>query len=106
MDDDLLIGIANHNRSLYIIGNYDGQKIDRILVDVGSSINIVPLKTLKTITLDVKNLSNENLIIHGFNQNFQKALGAITLNLQCESLKAPTKFYAIDVETSYRALLV
>jgi hypothetical protein len=32
-------------------------------------------------------------------------MGAITLNLQCGSLKAPTKFYVIDAETSYRALL-
>jgi hypothetical protein len=90
---------------LYITGNCGGQKIGRILVDAGSSINIMPLKTLKTITLDVKNLSDEKVIIHGFNQNSQKALGAITLNLQCGSLKAPTKFYVIDAETSYRALL-
>jgi hypothetical protein len=105
MDDDLLIGIADHNRPLYIIENYGGQKIGRILVDAGSSINIMPLKTLKIITLDVKNLSDENVIIHGLNQNSQKALGAITLNLQYGSLKAPTKFYVIDAETSYRALL-
>jgi hypothetical protein len=104
-DDDLLMGTVDHNRPLYITGNCGGQKIGRILVDAGSSINIMPLKTLKTITLDVKNLSDEKVIIHGFNQNSQKALEAISLNLQCESLKAPTKFYVIDVETSYRALL-
>jgi hypothetical protein len=80
-NDDLLIGTADHNRPLYITGNYSGQKIGRILVDAGSSINIMPLKTLKTITLDVNNLSDEKVIIHGFNQNSQKALGAITLNL-------------------------
>jgi hypothetical protein len=43
-DDDLLIGTADHNRPLYIIENCGGQKISRILVDVGSSINIMPLK--------------------------------------------------------------
>jgi hypothetical protein len=58
---------------LYITGNYGGQKIGRILVDAGSLINIMPLKTLKTITLDVKNLSDEEVIIHGFNKNSQKA---------------------------------
>jgi hypothetical protein len=104
-DDDLLIDTADHNRLLYITGNYSGQKIGRILVDAGFSINIMPLKTLKTITLDMKNLSDEKVIIHGFNQNSQKALGAITLNLRCGSLKAPTKFYDINVETSYRAML-
>jgi hypothetical protein len=66
-DDDLLIGTTDHNRPLYITGNYGGQKIGRILVDVGSSINIMPLKILKTITLDVKNLSDEKVIIHDFN---------------------------------------
>jgi hypothetical protein len=104
-DDYLLIGTTDYNRPLYITGNCGGQKIGRILVDAGSSINIMPLKTLKTITLDVKNLSDEKVIIHGFNQNSQKALGAITLNLQCGSLKVPTKFYVIDADTSYRALL-
>jgi hypothetical protein len=68
-DDDLLIGTADHNCPLYITRNYSGQKIGRILVDAGSSVNIIPLKTMKTITLDVKNLSDEKVIIHGFNQN-------------------------------------
>jgi hypothetical protein len=68
-DDDLLIGTAYHNRPLYITENCGGQKIGRILVDAGSSINIIPLKTLKTIMLDVKNLSDEKVIIHDFNQN-------------------------------------
>jgi hypothetical protein len=104
-DDDLLIGTTDHNRPLYITKNYGGYKIGRILVNVRSSINIMSLKTLKTITLDEKHLSDEKVIIHGFNQNSQKALGALTLNLQCGSLKAPSKFYVIDVETSYRALL-
>jgi hypothetical protein len=96
-DDDLLIGTSDHKRPLYITKNCGGQKIGCILVDAGSSINIMQLKTLKTITLDVKNLSDEKVIIHGFNQNSQKARGG--------SLKAPTKFYVIDAETSYRALL-
>jgi hypothetical protein len=49
-DDDLLIGTVDHNRLLYITGNYGRQKIGRILVDARSWINIMPLKTLKTIT--------------------------------------------------------
>jgi hypothetical protein len=100
-DNDLLIGTSDYNCPLYITGNYGGQKISRILVDAGFSINIMPLKTLKTITLDIKNLSDGKVIIHGFNQNSQKAMGEITLNLQCGSLKVPTKFYVIDAETSY-----
>jgi len=43
--------------------------------------------------------------IHGFNQNSQKALGAVTLNLQCGGLKSSIKFYVIDAKTSYQTLL-
>jgi hypothetical protein len=104
-NEDLLMGTTDHNCPLYIIGDYGGQRIGRVLIDAGSSINIMPLRTLKAIALDVKNLSDEKVTIHGFNQNSQKALGAVTLNLQCGGLNSPTKFYVIDAETSYWVLL-
>jgi hypothetical protein len=80
-DEDLLIGTADHNRPMFITGECEGQKLNRILIDAGSSINIMPLKTLKTLTLDIKLLSNEKVTIHRFNQNSQRELGAVNLVL-------------------------
>jgi hypothetical protein len=65
----------------------------------------MPLKTLKTLALDIKLLSNEKVTIHGFNQNSQRALGAVNLALNFGALKTEIKFYIIDADTSYKALL-
>lgn len=38
-DDDLSVGTTEHNRPLYITGECERQKLNRILIDPGSSIN-------------------------------------------------------------------
>jgi hypothetical protein len=97
------MGTTDHNRPLYITGDCEEQKIGCILVDVGSSINIMPLKILKKIALDVK-----TYLMRRYPRVLSKLsedLGAVTLNLQHGGLESPMKFYVINAETSYRALL-
>lgn len=65
----------------------------------------MPLKPLKSLSLSVKHLSTEKVSIHGFNQNSQRALGAVTLPITIGKFKTEAKFYVIDAETSYKALL-
>lgn len=104
-NDDLLIGTAEHNRPLYVTGMCEGVKINRILIDPGSSINLMPLRTLKSLSLSVKRLSTERVSIQGFNQNSQRALGSVTLPITIGNFRTEAKFYVIDSETSYKALL-
>ncbi|WP_168415612.1 hypothetical protein [Acinetobacter indicus] len=62
-DEDLLLGHKSHNRPLFVSGYTRGIKINRILIDPGSSVNIMPLKTLKEIGLGVDDLLNSRLMI-------------------------------------------
>ena len=78
-DKDLLLGITEHNRPLYVIGFSQGISVKRILVDPGSSVNIITLQTLWMLELDVTHLSTERITIQGFNPNSQKALGSTIL---------------------------
>jgi len=45
--DKYLLGTTKHNRPLYVTGYNDGDKINLILINPGSSINIMNLKILK-----------------------------------------------------------
>lgn len=65
----------------------------------------MPIETVKSLTLNAKHFSNEKVAIHGFNQNSQRSLGAVTLSLRFGELNTQTKFYVIDSDTSYKALL-
>ena len=46
-DEDLLLGSKPHNRPLYVFGYAREQKIDCILIDEGSAVNILPKMTMR-----------------------------------------------------------
>ncbi|KAJ0978344.1 hypothetical protein J5N97_013818 [Dioscorea zingiberensis] len=104
-DEDLLLGTTEHNRPLYVTGYCDGMKINRVLIDPGSSVNLMTLNTLRTLALEICHLSPERIIIQGFNQHSQKALGSITLPIKFGKMTSDVKFHVIDADASYKALL-
>ncbi|KAL0295985.1 UNVERIFIED_CONTAM: hypothetical protein Sradi_6650600 [Sesamum radiatum] len=48
-DEDLLLGSKPHNHPLFVVGNVREQKVNRILTDGGSAVNILPLRILKEL---------------------------------------------------------
>uniref|UniRef100_A0A6N2MMH1 Retrotransposon gag domain-containing protein n=1 Tax=Salix viminalis TaxID=40686 RepID=A0A6N2MMH1_SALVM len=53
-DEDLLLGSKLHNRSLKYV---DEKIVNRILVDDGSAVNILPLKTMRELGIPMMNSS-------------------------------------------------
>ena len=47
IDDDLLLGSEPHNCPFYVSGYAREQKIDHILIDGGSAVNILPKMTMR-----------------------------------------------------------
>lgn len=50
--------------------------------------------------LDTDKLSSEKLMLRGFHEQGEKALGSITLPLQFGDLRTEAKFHIIDSDTS------
>ncbi|KAL0457875.1 UNVERIFIED_CONTAM: hypothetical protein Slati_0414700 [Sesamum latifolium] len=48
-DEDLLLGSKPHNHPLFVAGYVREQKVNRILIDGGSAVNILPLRILKEL---------------------------------------------------------
>ncbi|KAL0455087.1 UNVERIFIED_CONTAM: Transposon Tf2-12 polyprotein, partial [Sesamum latifolium] len=104
-DEDLLLGSKPHNRPLFVAGYVREQKVNRILIDGGSAVNILPLRILKELRIPVDELSKSRLMIQGFNQGGQRAVGIIWLQLTMEDMVSTTLFHVIDAKTSYNMLL-
>jgi hypothetical protein len=77
-DEDVLLGYKKHNKHLFMFGDIDDLHINRIMVDGGSAINLLPLCTLKKIGYSQRDLSLSNVVIHSFNH-------AVTSLLKCPS---------------------
>ncbi|KAL0434438.1 UNVERIFIED_CONTAM: hypothetical protein Slati_2778100 [Sesamum latifolium] len=104
-DEDLLLGSKPHNRPLFVAGYVREQKVNRILIDGGSAVNILPLRILKELGIPIDELSNSRLMIQGFNQEGQMVVGIIRMQLTMEDMVSTALFHVIDAKTSYNMLL-
>ncbi|XP_074304433.1 uncharacterized protein LOC141639153 [Silene latifolia] len=104
-DEDLLLGSKPHNGPLYVSGYIRGQKVNRILIDGGSGVNLMPKATMKELGNTVNELSSSRTVIHGFNLNGERAIGMIRVNLSMGDLSSETHFHVIKAKTSFKLLL-
>jgi len=63
--DDLLLGSKCRNRLLFVTCYIREQKVKRILVDRGSTINIMPKSTMDNLGITMEELSKSQTIIKG-----------------------------------------
>uniref|UniRef100_A0A6N2MST0 Retrotransposon gag domain-containing protein n=1 Tax=Salix viminalis TaxID=40686 RepID=A0A6N2MST0_SALVM len=101
-DEDLLLGSKLHNRPLFIKGYVDEKIVNRILVDDGSAVNILPLKTMRELGFLWMNSSQ---VIDDSSQGGQNAIGKIRLAMHIEDMESNALFHVIDAKTTYNMLL-
>ncbi|KAK4390373.1 Transposon Ty3-G Gag-Pol polyprotein [Sesamum angolense] len=104
-DSYLLLGSKPNNRHLFVAGYVREQKVNRILIDGGSAVNILPLRILKELGIPIDELSNSRLMIQDFNQGEQRAVGVIRMQLTMEDMVSSALFHVIDAKTSCNMLL-
>ncbi|KAH0651762.1 hypothetical protein KY284_031674 [Solanum tuberosum] len=104
-DDDLLFGDTFHNRPLFMVGFAHEKMVNRILVDGGSGINILPIRTMKELGISTADLTDSRLMIQGFNQGGQRSIGTVKINLTIRELQSSVWLHVIDAKTSYTILL-
>ena len=48
-DEDMQLGSTDHNRPLYVTGIIGDKRVNRILLDCGSAVNLLPLRVLRVM---------------------------------------------------------
>ena len=104
-DDDRLLGSKIHNRPLFVTGYIREQEVNRILIDGGSAVNFLPLKILKELGISLDELLPSKLMIQGFNQGGQRAIGKIRLHMLIGEIESNALFHVIDAKTTYKVLI-
>ena len=56
-DEDLLLGSKPHNRPLFLLGYTRGERVSHILIDDGSTVNIMPKGTMRYLGISMEELS-------------------------------------------------
>lgn len=98
-NNDLLLGETLHNCPLHMVGQALGKKINRILINEGSGVNILPIRTMMKHDITIDELAESHLTIQGFNQGGQRVLGSIKLEIRMDDFRSNTLMHVIDVKT-------
>ncbi len=104
-DEDNIIEGGDHNRPLYIEGNIGSAHLRRILIDPGYAVNILPVRSLTRAGFTTKDLEPTDVVICGFDNQGKPTLGAITIKIQMSTFSFKVRFFVIEANTSYSALL-
>ena len=104
-EEDKLIDDSDHNRPLYMEGNIGTSHLRRILIDPGSAVNILPLRSLTRAGFTVDDLESTDVMICGFVNQGKPMLSAITVKIQMSMFSFKVRAFVIEANTSYSALL-
>ena len=104
-DEDMLLKDNNHDRPLYHTGYIGSSRLERIQVDPGFALSIIPLRVMHFLGVPLHRLSTTTTTIFGFNSGSSRPLGKIRLWCHIGDLKSEMTCYVIDAETSYNMLL-
>ncbi|XP_059315801.1 uncharacterized protein LOC132066515 [Lycium ferocissimum] len=103
-DEDVEGIIQPHNDALVISVLINKTHVKCILIDPGSSANIIRWKVVEQLGL-LDQIVPIAHVLNGFNMACETTKGEITLPVNAAGIIQHTKFYVIDGEMRYNALL-
>jgi hypothetical protein len=94
-----------HMRPLCIRGHLDGTPVNRMMVDGGACINIMPWALFEKLGHNDEELLKMNMMLSGFSGEASDAKGIISKVLTICSKTMPMAFFVIDVKGRYNIFL-
>jgi hypothetical protein len=105
IDAELPAEGPSHNKVLHISMKCQDNIIARVLVDTGSSLNVVPKSTLVKLSLIGPVLKQSNMIVKAFDGSQRELIGEIELPMLTGPHLLNISFQVMDINSSYSCLL-
>jgi len=103
--EDMLLKDNRYDRPLYYTGYIGSTHIERVQVNPGPALSIIPKRLLYFLGILLSRLSTTTTTIYSFNTENSHSLGKIRLRCQIGDLKSEVTCYVINADTSYNLLL-
>jgi hypothetical protein len=94
-----------HLKALYLKGYINGHLANKMLVDTGAAVNIMPYSMLHRLGHSVEDLIKTNVALSDFNGQASEAQGVHNVDLTVGSKTIPTSFFIVNSKSTYTVLL-
>jgi hypothetical protein len=105
IDAELPAEGPSHNKALHISMKCQDNTMARVLVDTGSSLNVMPKSTLVKLSLIGPVLKQSNMIVKAFDGSQREVIGEIELPMLIGPHLFNISFKVMDINPSYSCLL-
>ncbi|XP_026450803.1 uncharacterized protein LOC113350916 [Papaver somniferum] len=103
--EDIEDGMEDHNNPLVLTLPIAGCNIRKVLIDGGSSVNVLFYDTLIRMELNDEKFMSSYYTIYGFNGALTKPLGDIVLQVNAGPMKVDTRFSVVEAPSPYNAII-
>ena len=94
-----------HLKPLYLKGYINGKPVNRMMVDTGATVNLLPYAVCHKIGRTEEDLVKTNVILNDFKGNPTPAKGVLNVDLTIGHKTVSTSFFVVDSDGCYSALL-
>jgi hypothetical protein len=97
--------LGQHMKPLYIKGHPDGKSVNRMLVDSGAYVNIMPYAVFEKLGKSEGNLMKTNMSLSGFSGEASNMKGIMAKELMEGSKSMSMAFFVVDIKGMYNVHL-
>jgi hypothetical protein len=94
-----------HLKAMYLKGYINGHSVNKILVDTGAAVNIMPYSVLHQLGHSAEDLIKTNVTFSDFNGQASEAQGVLNMDLTMGSKTVPTSFFIVSSKSTHTVLL-
>ena len=96
---------TRHIRPLYVRAHFNDKPMSKVLVDNGSTVNVMPLRMLRALGRGIGDLIEIVVYMSAFIGEISKTLGVLPIDITMGSKAFLSAFFVINSTTNYNALL-
>ncbi|XP_016681306.1 uncharacterized protein [Gossypium hirsutum] len=104
-DDEIPPNGRGSVKALHITTNCKGYILPNVLIDNGSTLNVMPLATLSRMLVDIAYLRHCHSVVRAFDGTQREVMGKIKIPLKLGPCAYDIEFQVMDITPSYNFLL-
>ena len=99
------IEMTRHIKPLYVRVHLNGKSVTKVLINNGSSVNVMPLRMLRALERNISDLIEIEVTVSAFTREVSKTLAILPIDITIGNKTALSTFFVIDSTTNYNILL-
>ncbi|XP_057948187.1 uncharacterized protein LOC131143834 [Malania oleifera] len=104
-DEEIPVEGQGHNQALHVSAKCRDHMIAQVLIDNGSSLNVMPMMTLQKLPVDPSYIRQNNLTVRAFDGTRRESVGSIEIPMQIGLVTFEITFQVMAITPSYSCLL-